>query len=375
MNLFIVCNIDSFLLSHRLPIALEAIKRGWEVTLLAADTGYRKEIESYGIYFIEIPFARSGTNPVHETKCIYKLFNAYKQGNPDIIHHVGIKAIILGCAAAKLANVKTIVNAVSGFGQSFTQDGSVIIKNIVSNMLRLFGRSKRFHYILQNPEDYHSIQKMHLVPHKNLSIIKGSGVSLSDYQYTPPPNKCPIRILFSGRMVFDKGIKELLSAAHNLRDQLIGKVVFILAGYCDHENKTGISERELRHFLIDGYIEWIGFKRNIKEEYQNSDIVVLPSYREGLPKSLIDAAAIGRPIITTNAIGCKECVIDGYNGRMIPVKSVKALESTILELVKDEKLRLKFGKNSRILAEKEFSIDKVIKETFDIYNKTIKYNL
>src|SRR5690554_2432201 len=164
---------------------------------------------------------------------------------------------------------------------------------------------------------------------------------------------------------------ELIETAKVLKNKYKGKVLFILAGDCDDSNKAVVPKSELEKNLIPGYIEWIGFREDILFQYQQSDMVVLPSYREGLPKSLIEACAIGRPIITTDVPCCRECVIDGYNGRMVPAKSVDSLAVAIDELCANEKLRIEMGKNSRELAEKEFSIESVIDKTFDIYNEIL----
>src|SRR5690554_6470680 len=160
---------------------------------------------------------------------------------------------------------------------------------------------------------------------------------------------------------------ELIETAKVLKNKYKGKVLFILAGDCDDSNKAVVPKSELEKNLIPGYIEWIGFREDILFQYQQSDMVVLPSYREGLPKSLIEACAIKKPIITTDVPGCRECVIDGYNGRMVPVKTVIPLANAIEELCENKFLREKMGNNSRALADQEFSIESVIDKTFEIY--------
>jgi glycosyltransferase involved in cell wall biosynthesis len=369
-----VVNIDWFFLSHRLPLALEAIKRGYDVYLLTANSGKRSEIEGYGINFIEVPFDRSGKNVFHELKCINKLASDYKRLKPDIIHHVTLKAALLGSIAAKISGNLKVVNAISGLGYNFTDGRNGPLQKFIRFMMRKSFKSDRFYFILQNPDDIEMMESQKLVPENHYRLIKGSGVDLKEFPYTQPVIKDKIQILFPARILYDKGVIELIEAAKSLEKDWKGKAIFILAGDCDENNKAVVSEEELEKHLIPDYIEWIGFRKDMILQYQQSDIVVLPSYREGLPKSLIEACAIGRPIITTDVPGCRECVVDGYNGRMVPVKTVAPLANAIEELCESKSLRNKMGSNSRVLAEQEFSIEIVIEKTFEIYDEIIKRN-
>lgn len=364
-----VVNIDWFFLSHRLPLALEAIKRGHDVYLLTVNSGKRSEIEGYGINFIEVPFERSGKNVFHELKCIKILTGHYKRLKPDIIHHVTLKAALLGSIAAKISGNMNVVNAISGLGYNFTDGRNGPFQKLLRFMMRKSFKSDSFYFILQNPDDIEMMESQKLVPENHYRLIKGSGVDLKEFPYTQPVKKNKIHILFPARILYDKGVIELIEAAKCLEKEFKGKVVFILAGDCDENNKAVVHEEDLRKHLIPDYIVWIGYRKDMITQYQQSDIVVLPSYREGLPKSLIEACAIGRPIITTDVPGCRECVVDGYNGRMVPVKTVVPLANAIEELCKNKYLREKMGTNSRALAEKEFSIDIVIDKTFSVYKE------
>ena len=212
------------------------------------------------------------------------------------------------------------------------------------------------------------MKQLHLAEDSHYCLIKGSGVDLDEFVYSVPLNIEPIKILFPARILYDKGIMELIYAAGILEDDYKGKVLFLLAGNCDDDNLASMSESELKKHLVPNYLEWIGFQKQMVPIYQECDIVVLPSYREGLPKSLIEACAIGRPVVTTDVPGCRECVIDNYNGFLVPAKNSDSLASALKRLIDDKELRLSFGKNSRIIAEKEFSIEKVLEKTFSIYD-------
>lgn len=371
-KLFFVVNVDWFFLSHRLPLALHAIESGWSVYLLTADTGRKKEIEQYGIRFIDIPFQRSGKDLKHELKCIWLLSKYYKQHKPDLIHHVTLKAALLGSIASKITGTKKVINAISGLGYNFTDGRDGLLQQIVRNMMKVAFKSKHFYFILQNPDDIMLMKKLKFVPDSHYKLIKGSGVDLDEFHFSPIEQKNQVRILFPARMLYDKGIIELINAAKLLEKRLKNKLVFILAGDCDINNKAVVLQSDLEKLLIPEYIEWIGFQKDMIKEYQMSDIVILPSYREGLPKSLIEACAIGRPIITTDVPGCRECVIDGYNGYLVRAKTTDPLARAIEELCKNPELRIEMGNNSRKLAEKEFSIESVIKKTFSIYDEISK---
>jgi glycosyltransferase involved in cell wall biosynthesis len=366
-KLFIVVNVDYFLLSHRLPIALAALRQGYEVTIITKNTGKRKEIESHGLRFINLPFERSGRNPLHEIGCIRHLFKLYRKHKPDIIHHVTLKASLLGCIAAKLAKRKNVVSAISGFGYNFTNKRNGTTQKIIRTLMKLAFRSEHFHYIFQNPDDIDQFKRLRFTPDVNIHLIKGSGVDLTQFSFEPDVIKEKVSFLLPARMLIDKGIIEFMNAAKKIKDRNFLKAEFILAGACDTINLAGIPEDALETMTDLPYIRWIGYQEDMFQVIKYADVIVLPSYREGLPKSLIEACAVGRPIITTDTQGCRECVINGYNGYLIPVKDTDLLAQRMEKLINDKEMRSIMGSNSRKLAEKEFSIENVIAKHFEIY--------
>ena len=369
MRIAFVTNHDWFFMSHRLPLAMHALERGDDVYLLAIDTGKRQELEQLGIHFVPIPLNPTGTNPFEDLRCVFTLARLYIQIKPDIIHHITIKTTLLGCIAAKLSRQRHVVNAISGFGYAFTDGRQGLMQKIAKVAMRMAFSSKHFSFILQNPDDFNTIKEIGYVPESNLYLIKGSGVDLKEYCLTPLPELPVLEILFPARMLRDKGLLELIEAAGLLKEKLKGKAKFVLAGDCTSTNPTALKESDLLPLLEEGYIEWIGYQKAMKPVYQGCDIVALPSYREGLPKSLIEACAIGRPIVTTNVTGCKECVKDGYNGYLVPAKEAEPLAAAIEKLVNDASLRKTMGEHSRLIAEKDFSIENVVQKHFEIYQK------
>lgn len=366
---FIVVNVDWFFLSHRLPIAVSAQNNGYDVTILAKDTGRRIDIEKHGLNFINIPFERSGSNPFQELNCINILRKIYVKEKPDVIHHVTLKAAIIGSIAAKLAKNKNVVNAISGFGYNFTRERDGLKQKIIKRMMLLAFKSDKFHYIFQNPDDIIQFRLFEYASEPQIHLIKGSGVDLQKFHYCKEILKERVHLLLPARMLYDKGVVEFVNAAKIIKERVEHQAVFLLAGDCDTINLAGISEDKLKTMIDGEYIQWIGFQSDIISVLENCDIVVLPSYREGLPKSLIEACAVGRPIITTDTHGCRECVLDEFNGYLVPVRDVEYLAERMEILIKDPAKRDRMGRNSRTMAEKEFSIDFVIKEHLAIYKQ------
>ena len=368
-RLLIVVNVDWFFLSHRLAIALRALSEGYDVFLLTTDTGFRETIENYGIKFYDISIKRSGTNLFREIILFCNLFSTYKKIKPDIIHHITLKPIVYGTFISKFINRKSlVVNAISGLGFVFINSSKFILKNLLIFILRFSCNRNNLSFIFQNNDDYLELLNSNIISKKNnIFFIKGSGVDLAKYHYTKPSPGNKIRILFPSRMLWDKGVKELREATDILSSIYTNKVAFILCGNIDN-NKSSVTKEYLNEWSDGDYVNWIGYQENMIDVFINSDIVVLPSYREGLPKALIEASAIGRPIITTNAIGCKDCVDDSINGFLVNIKSGIELANALEKLILDSTLRLKMGLESRKKAELEYDINLVINMHMLVYS-------
>ena len=408
-KLFIVVNVDWFFLSHRLPVALAAQKAGWDVTIVTADTGQLKDIEAAGLRTIDLPMSRSGMNIFEELKTLNFLRKLYAKEKPDVIHHVGMKTILWGTLAAKFAGAKAVVNAVSGLGGFFAEENKSLLAKVMPKILAFSHSGMKLLVIFQNHEDEAMYMKRGIIKGEQARFIKGSGVDLNEFRYTPEPvingngnvndnlvsnsegsrvqefkssgvqefkssgvqgdKSSKLRVILTARMIVEKGVFLLTEAAEKLRKDYEDKVEFWLVGGID--DHPGAITREQLDKACDGkYIKWLGYRKDVKELLQKSQIVAFPSYyMEGLPKSLIEATAIGRPIITTNSIGCKDVVDDGINGFLIPVKDVDALVEKLRVLIDDKELRRKMGKAAREKAEREFSLDKVIEKHLSIYNE------
>lgn len=371
-KLFIVVNVDWFFLSHRLPVALAAKKAGWDVTIITANTGKLKDIESKGLKVINLPMSRSGMNIIEELNTLNFLYKLYKRERPDVVHHVGMKTILWGTLAAKFSKVNGVVNAISGLGGFFADENKSFLSKIMPKVLRFSHNRKNILCIFQNDDDWNLYVKHGIIKHEQGRFIKGSGVDLHQFAYTPEYEGDTINVILTARMIVEKGIYLLTEAAERLRSKYEGKVQFWLVGMID--DHPGAPTKEELESHCDGlYIQWLGYRTDVKELLKKSHIMAFPSYyMEGLPKSLIEADAIGRPIITSNSVGCKETVIDGYNGFLIQPKDVNALTEKLDLLLSDKELRQKMGKHAREYAEKYFDIEVVKTRHLSIYNELIK---
>ena len=370
--LYIVVNEDRFLLSHRKDIAIAAQNTGWKVKIFCKDTGQRQNVEALGLEMVELPINPTGTNPKEELRTLWFLYNLYRQDKPDVVHHVGLKNILWGGIAAKLAKINGVVNAVSGLGVLFSGEDYSLKTKLIMEAMRFANNRKNVSLIFQNMEDKQLFIDRHIALPEQCEYIKGSGVNLEEYTYTPEPNIMSVKIILTARMVRDKGIDTLIDAAEMLRNEMEGKVVFQLCGGL-HNNPKGYKAEELEALCDGKYIQWLGHRNDVRELLMQSHIVTLPSYyREGLPKSLIEAAAIGRPIITTKFYGCKDTVDDGESGFLIPIQDPKALADKLRILINDKSLREKMGRCGRLKAEKEFSIINVVNKHLEIYQRLLE---
>ena len=367
-----VANVDWFFISHRLCIAQEAVKQGWEVIVAAENTGRATEIESEGIRFVDFPFSRSGTNPMQELKTLKNFYKLYKDLQPDIVHHITLKPVIYGSFVAKILRVKGVLNAVSGLGYNFTEGRSGIVSKIMVKKMRFGFARKNVTIIFQNQDDCLELKELNVINlNNNIVFIKGSGVNLDVFKPKDVLKRDKIKILLPTRMLWDKGVKEVKEASDILKDKYSDKIIFVLSGLADEENKAGVSSNYLNDWQDGGYVQWIGFQKDMVPIYQDVDIVLLPSYREGLPKTLIEACAMGKPIITTDAIGCRECVDEGINGFKVSIKSSEELVHAIIKLIENDSMREEMGKQSRLKAIKEFDQKHVITKHLDLYTQLI----
>lgn len=381
-KLLMIVNEDRFFLSHRKEIAIAAQRAGWDVTVVCKDTGRWDEMQALGLKTMELPINPTGMNLKQELRTWWFLYTLYINNRDAIVHHVGLKNILWGGLAAKLAKVHGVVNAVSGLGAIFSGDKMGMMAKGILAVMRFSNKRKRLKVIFQNEEDKNLFLNSGVVKESQVEFIKGSGVDLNDFRYVPEPDSDTLKVVFTARMVKEKGVIELIEAAERLRKEYEGRLEFWLCGRLA-VNADAVSKEELETRCDGRYIKWLDFQKDIKSILEQCHIMAFPSYyREGVPKSLIDACAVGRPIVTTSSIGCKDVVDDGVNGFLVcpeglnnkdKIKNNKAFVEALAErlriLIEDKALRIKMGRAAREKAEREFSIEHVIEKHLEIYSR------
>lgn len=363
---------DWYFWSHRLPLAKAARDSGWDAALTTRISNLKKDILRENIKIFQLnKFKRRIQSPLKELNSLHELLIVYRKFRPDIVHHVALKPAIYGTIAARLTGVDSIVNAFAGLGFLFTSEDKNILffQQVALLLLKFLFKSRKVRLILQNTDDVHLMLSHDVVRKDQLVLIPGSGVDALSFKPCPEPSGLPV-VLLPSRMLWDKGVKEFVQAANLLNSN--GRIArFVLVGAPDQENPASIPTDLIKKWESNGDIEWWGYRSDMSEVYAKSHIVCLPSYREGLPKVLLEAAATGRPIITTNTQGCKEVVCQGVNGFLVPVRDTEALVDALRTLLSNPKLRSSMGMRGREIVMKEFSEEKIVGKTMELYKALV----
>ena len=371
-KILFVVNDPGFFLSHRSDLAIAAFNKGYEVHVATANNDAVDTIHDLGLIYHEIPFTRSGIDPLSELFLLYYLYRLYRKVRPDLVHHVTIKPVLYGSIVARMVSIPAVVNAISGFGYVFSASGVMprLLRLPVKSLYKAALAHKRERVIVQNIHDYDVVKDSGWIDPDWIRLIRGSGVDLSAFK---PANELPgdLKVVLASRMLWDKGVGVFIEAAHTLLKQAV-IARFILVGGPDFGNPNSITEEQLMEWGKESGIEWWGFRDDMEQVFNQASIVCLPTYYgEGVPKVLIEAAASGKPVVTTEIPGCAEIIKHNVNGFLVPIKDAIALAKSIELLINDKELRLKMGLNGRRIAENEFSIESVIKQTMDIYEELL----
>lgn len=368
-RLLFVVNVDWFFISHRLPLALEGIKRGYEVHLACGITDKKEFLNKLGLKVHPLHISRGTAHLTEEIKTFVEIYKVLKNVSPDIAHFVTIKPILYGGVACRFLNIRKKVFAISGLGFTFVKQGLKwkILRTVIKRMYRLALGNKYSHVIVQNPDDKYFVNSIVNVP---ITLIPGSGVDLSQYRYTQENNR-NVKVVMASRLLKDKGVFEFVEAAKILKLKY-PNVEFALYGDIDPYNPSSLTKVDIDNIKKEGVVNIYGYSSNIAKVFSDSNIIVLPSYyREGLPKVLIEAAACGRAVVTTNVPGCRDAIEPNITGLLCEPKNVHSLVEQIEKLILDEQLRNSMGKAGRNLAEREFDIQKVVEKHFEIYEKEL----
>ncbi len=366
---------DWYFVSHRLGLARAVRDAGCDVTVVTRTRDHEDVIRREGFRLVSFLLPRSQFSLVSEIKSIINLVRVYRQERPDLVHHVALKPSLYGSLAALLASVPAVVNAMTGLGFAFT--AGHWLRGVLQPLVRIAGRlllsRANSRIIVQNPNDMETLEKAGIIRHGRASLIRGSGVDLLEFPPQPDPDGVPTVAMVS-RLLWNKGVGELVEASRILRSRGL-KVRILLIGMPDPDNPTSISEKQLCEWHDDALVQWWGYRDSIADVWRQAHVAVLPSYREGLPKSLLEAAACARPIVATDVPGCREIVRSGENGILVPVRDARSLADALETLLRDRDLRRAMGAKSRALVESDFHQDRVVAETLKVYETLLNTNL
>ena len=371
-KLLYIVSEDWYFLSHRLSLAIEAQNKGYIINVLCKDTGKLKLIKSYGFNCYELSSSREDMSFINLLKEIVNIRSVIRNIKPNLIHLVALKPIILGLLSTFLNYKIAIITSITGLGSIFLSNNLKVkmIKAFIKFFLFINFKKNNINIIVQNKDDRDFCLNTLKCNKNNLHFIRGSGVNTKIFEFHEEPSFPPIVLTFVGRLIKDKGIEILIDAFEIASRN--NKIKLLIAGKIDHFNPSAITEKYLKSKLEDNKnIIWLGEVLDIKSLWKKSHIAILTSRREGLPKSLLEAAASGKPIIATDVPGCREIAINDFNAITVPLDNKSKLVEAIDLLSKNDKLRKKYGLNSREIVEKYMSEDIILNKTISVYKNNI----
>ncbi len=342
--------------------------------LLVSPSGpYGEKLRARGFRWTPAPMRRESLDPFRELALLFWLWRLLRAEKPQLVHGFTIKSAVYGGLAARLAG-SARVNSVTGMGYVFISDApkAKLLRPVVRALMRFALGGERARLILQNPDDVRLFEEKAILPRAQIRLIPGSGVDCT--RFLPPTSGDepvagkPLRVVLAARMLWDKGVDEFVNAARLLKSEK-RNLQFVLAGNPDPGNPAFIPEKTLLEWQASGLVEWLGHVEDMPAVLAGADIVALPSYREGLPKSLIEAAACARPLITTDVPGCREVVTDGVDGLLVPAHDAMSLARAIARLQDDPALARRLGQAARAKALAKFDERVVIARTLAVYDE------
>lgn len=368
--LFLVTE-DWYFVSHRLPLARAAVEAGYRVVVATRVRQHERHITSAGCEVIPIQLRREGRSPIGELRAIIELVRLYRRVRPEIVHHVALKPVLYGSIAARCAGRPKVINAIAGLGYAFTGNSleARLLRPLVSAAYKLLIAPRGGVVLVQNPDDRDLLLSRRLAPAEAIALIRGSGVDLAQFRVTPEPSGTPV-VMLPARMLRDKGVEDFVESARILQHRGIA-VRCVLAGGEDPANPAAIPLTQLRQWNAEGIVEWWGHQEDMPLALSQASVVCLPSYREGLPKALLEGAAAGRPLVATDVPGCREVVKSGENGLLVPVADPVKLADAIELLLGHPDERSAMGRRAREVAELEFSVTRVVEQTLALYQQVL----
>lgn len=375
-KILFVSNSSWYVYNFRIGLIKDLQSKGYYIKIVCPKDSYSKELAKYGLKVIHWKLSRQSINPFLEIISIINLVNIYKKETPYFVHHFTIKACIYGTIAAKLTKISKIFNAITGLGHVFigTKRRNKLLKFFIKLLYKYVLLEKKSTFIFQNQDDQNEFIKMGFTKLSRSILIKGSGVDTNFFK--PSKEKLtnyglPIKLLFPSRIIKEKGLSETISACKIILKEGY-KIELLIAGDIDIGNRSSYTKKEIKNFGKYNFIRFLGHVNDMHKIYLNSDIVILPSWREGLSKTLIEASSMEKPIITTNVPGCRDIIENGVNGLLVPKNNIEALALAIKFMISNPKLAKKFGERSRLKAIRDFEIKKINKKMIKEYEICIK---
>jgi glycosyltransferase involved in cell wall biosynthesis len=369
----LVANTSWYLYNFRRPLARALRDEGFDVVFVAPTDAYSARLTGEGFGFRTLRIDRRGTNPLVDLATLADLVALYTRERPDAVHHMTIKCVLYGSVAAALCQVPAVINAVTGLGHMFVSNTprTTLLRPLIRRLYRAALASPRSRVIFQNEDDLSSFEQLGLSTREQAVLIRGSGVDT--LRFSPRPDAAPQRppmVLLVARLIGEKGIFEFLQAARMLRARGIA-ARFVVAGTPDPGNPSSIGEGQLARWRSEGVVDFLGHVVAIDELLARADVVVLPSYREGLPRTLLEAAAMGKAIVTTDVPGCRDAVQHEKNGLLVPVRDAAALSAAIGRLLDEPETRNRMGRAGRALVLREFDERMVVAQTLGVYRSLL----
>ena len=375
MKFVLYANTDWYLYNFRLSTALELVANGHEVVMLSPPGEFGERFAGHGLRWITLDMDRASLNPMRELLTVHRLARVLKAERPDVLHNFTVKCAVYGAMAARMARTPAVINAVAGMGYVFTSDRALAraLRPIVKLLMRGTLGGRRSRLILQNPDDAEAFVSSRMVPLEQIRVIRSSGVNIS--RFTPverPVGRQPLRVVLAARLLWEKGIGEYVEAARLLKQE--GRNIdFRIAGTPDPGNPRSVGKDQVEAWVREGCVTWLGHVDDMPALLRSVDVMALPSYyREGVPKSLIEGAACGLALVTTNMAGCREVVgTHGVDGLHVEPRSAQSLADALRRLDDDRALLARLGDVAREKALAEFDERSVIARTIAVYDELL----
>ncbi|MDP9894169.1 glycosyltransferase involved in cell wall biosynthesis [Variovorax boronicumulans] len=373
-RLLFVISEDWYFVSHRLQLAIHAKAMGYRVAVLCRVSTHAELLKKSGIEVFPWLLERRSKNPLTEWRALRGARSAIRAFQPDVLHAVALKPVLYSAIAGKSQKSEGRVFALAGLGYVFSSQKMLArcLRPFIVQAFRAAFRNPATRLILQNPDDAQVLSKAKVIASEKIRLIRGAGVDMNAFPAIPEPelNDQQMLVVLPGRMLWDKGVAEFVEAARLLQQRGI-RARFALVGGRDDHNPSCVPLQMLKDWESEGVVEYWGNRNDMPAVLAQAHVVCLPSYREGLPKALLEAASCARPIVTFDVPGCREVVVHGKNGLLVPFGDVVALANALEALMADRSMRVQMGAQGRLMVQQEFSQELVAEKTMQVWEEVL----